>query len=126
MVSRRTYSNLPKRGALVMELVVAMAILAIAVVPLAFSFVHERQLLRRAYTNAVAMEIVDGEMEVLAAGEWQAYPKGTHPYSVKALAATNLPRSVFELTITNKRVRLEWIPQQHHVGGRIVREAQVE
>ena len=118
-------SQFSNRGALVTELVVAMAILAIAVLPLAFTFVHERQLLKRAYCHAVAMEIVDGELEILAAGEWQAFPPGTLPYTVNAQAATNLPPGRFELTITTNRVRLEWIPQQSHVGGRITREAQI-
>ena len=59
-----------------MDLIVGMAILTLAIVPLAFSFVRERQLLRAEYFRSVAMEIVDGEMEILAAGEWRNFPDG--------------------------------------------------
>lgn len=126
MVTRTGPSQSWKRGALITELVVAMAILAIAVLPLAFTFAHERQLLRRSYAHAVAMEIVDGELEILAAGEWRAFRSGTQPYAVKAEAAPNLPPGRFELTITTNRVRLKWIPQENHFGGGITREVQIK
>lgn len=126
MVRTQVSSRHAQRGALITELVVAMAILAIAILPLAFTFAHETQLLRQAYCHAVAMEIVDGELEVLAAGEWRAFASGTQPYSVKAQAATNLPPGAFQLTVSTNRVRLEWIPQASHVGGRITREARVK
>ena len=64
-----------KRGFLTVELVVAMAILLVAVFPLSYDFLRERQLSRACYYRAVAMEIVDGEMEVLQGGEWQAFAK---------------------------------------------------
>ena len=63
------------------DLLVGMAILTLAIMPLTFSFVHERQLLRAEYFRAVAMEIVDGEMEILAAGEWRDFPDGPQIYT---------------------------------------------
>ena len=57
-----------QRGSLMVELLVALAILTGVLLPLAYSFVSERRLARSAYQRAVAMEIVDGEMEVLLAG----------------------------------------------------------
>lgn len=125
MVTAEVRSRGAQRGALTTELVVAIAILAIAVLPLAFSFTHEMKLLRRAYGHAVAMEIVDGEMEILAAGEWRAFTSGTQPYVVKAHAATNLPPGAFQLSISTNHIRLEWIPRESHGGRRIAREAQV-
>ena len=110
-------------GALMTEAVVAMAMLTLAVFPLAFSFYHERVLLKAAYYRAAAMEIVDGEMEILAAGEWRSFPSGTQPYTVHAAAATNLPPGEFQLTIVTNRVRLEWQPHEKHSGGPVVREA---
>lgn len=112
-----------RHGALITEAVAAMAMLTLAVLPLAFSFYHERTLLKAAYYRAVAMEIVDGELEILAAGEWRAYPPGTHAYAVRAGAATNLPAGEFELTRSADRVRLEWRPSEKHCGGAILREA---
>jgi hypothetical protein len=113
-------------GVLMTEMVVAMAIIVIAVLPLAFLTGYEQKLLRIEYNKAVAMEIVDGEMEVLAAGEWRAFKQGTQPYPVRAAAAKNLLPGRFELTITGKHLRLEWRPDQKGEGGKVVREVTVK
>ncbi len=109
-------------GALMTELLVAMALLAAALLPLAYSFASERRLARAQYQRAVAMEIVDGELETLIAGEWRAFPTGTHEYLVRARAATNLPPGRFLLTIENDKVRLTWSPAVKQHGGAVVRE----
>ena len=104
------------------ELIVAMAILAAAALPLAYSIASEKKLARADYYRAVAMEIVDGEIEALAAGQWRAFSPGEHPYVVNARAATNLPPGRFLLTIEPGKVRLRWLPIAGH-GGPVVREA---
>jgi len=104
------------------ELLVAMALLAGALLPLAYSIASERRLARAAYQRAVAMEIVDGEMEALVAGDWRDQPTGTHPYAINALAATNLPPGQFLLTINGQKLRLEWKPAPKDHGGAVVRE----
>ncbi len=91
-----------------LELLAALALLTGALLPLAYSITSERRLAREQYHHAVAMEIVDGEFEVLAAGEWQAFPPGTNIYPVSARAATNLPPGKFILIRTPKQLRLEW------------------
>ncbi|NBV21969.1 MAG: hypothetical protein EBS05_08620 [Proteobacteria bacterium] len=91
--------------------------------PLSFSFYGEQKLLRSHYHHAVAMEIVDGEMEILVAGEWQAMPEGTQAYAVKAGATKSLPPGKFTLTRTGKALRLEWVPDKGGSGGKVVREA---
>src|SRR6266498_3939331 len=68
-------------GALTADLVIAMGILLTVMIPLAFSITYQQKLCRAAYYQAVAMEIVDGEMEALAAGEWRAYKAGTQLYT---------------------------------------------
>ena len=75
------------RAFLILDLVVGMAMLVLAVFPLAYTVNSEARLFRATYQRALAMEIVDGEMEVLAAGEWRAYSEGTQTYSVQARAA---------------------------------------
>ena len=110
-------------GIATIELVVAMGILASVMLPLAFSFVQEQRLARAYYFRAVAMEIVDGEMEVLLAGEWRAYPKGQHTYTVRAGAAKNLPPGQFILAIEDTQVRLEWRPGKVGQGGTVTRVA---
>jgi hypothetical protein len=121
MVTRRAQSA-PRRAALTVELLVAMAILTGALLPTAYSIVAERQHVRACYQRAVAMEIVDGEIEALAAGEWKAYGSGTQEYQVRAGAATNLPPGRFILTVQTNRVRLEWRPSVRRHGGPVIRE----
>ncbi|HEY5233390.1 MAG TPA: hypothetical protein VIK35_07655, partial [Verrucomicrobiae bacterium] len=47
-----------RRGFLMMDAVVAMTILALAIVPLGFSFARERQVLKIEYYRSVANETV--------------------------------------------------------------------
>jgi hypothetical protein len=103
-------------------MVVALAILSVALLPLAYGFSRERTLATSLYYRAVATEIVDGEVEVLQAGEWRAYPEGTQAYTVTAEAATNLPPGRFELVRSGKRLSLEWLPAGRWGGGRVRRE----
>ena len=107
---------------LMVDLFVAMAIFALAIMPLAFSYVRETRLLRAEYFRGVAMEIVDGEMEILAAGEWRDLPDGSQPYAVHAVAVANLPPGRFQLTKTGQQLRLEWTSDQRQGIGTIVRE----
>jgi len=104
-------------GALLAEAVIALGILATVMLPLAFAILHETKLCRSAYYRALALEVVDGEMEVLAAGDWRAFSQGRQSYPVRAVAATNLPSGEFVLTLEGQRARLEWIPRTRHAGG---------
>lgn len=115
-----------QRGALITEWVVAMGILAVVMLPLAFSFNQESKLCRAAYFKAAALEIIDGEMEVLAAGEWRAYKPGPQEYSVSARAATNLPPGAFRLTLADGQARLEWIPKSRGHGATVAREVKLK
>jgi hypothetical protein len=111
-----------ERGTLMTELIVAMAILVIAVLPLGYSFANQARLWRASYQRALVMEFVDGEMEILAAGEWQAYPEGTHEYPVRTPIGVELPAGRCSFTRSGKELRLEWAPLQRTGVGKIVRE----
>ncbi len=113
-------------AALNADLMVAIGILAVAVLPLSVSWMAEAKVLRGHYYRAVAMQIVDGEMEILAAGEWKSLAPGSREYQVKARSAKSLPAGKFQFTQTNKIVRLEWIPNKRGNGGRVVREVVVK
>ena len=115
-----------QRGFLMVDLIVGMAILTLAIMPLAYSFVQERQSLRAEYFRAIAVEIVDGEMEVLAAGEWRDFPDGPQVYTVHANAAARLPSGHFQLTKTGKHLRLEWKSDVRRGIGAVVREITVK
>ena len=123
MVIRRNTGN---TGALATECVVALGILAVVMIPLAFAFQHEARLCRAYYYKAAALEIIDGEMEVLAAGEWRALTPGRRDYPVRAASATNLPPGRFVLTLGAGRARLEWMPARPGGGGLVTREAEVK
>lgn len=123
MVIGSSTGRIRQRAALMTELVVAMALLTAALLPLGFSIASEKRLARSYYERAVAVEIVDGEMEVLLAGGWRAFKPGTHPYTVRANAAANLPPGRFLLTLKSDTVKLEWRPAAKHHGGPVVREA---
>ena len=126
MVTRTPTHPARQRGSLMIELLVAMAMLTFALVPLAFSTASERRLARAYYQRAVAMEIVDGELEVLASGEWRSFTPGTHDYLIHAGAATNLPPGRLLLTVQPGKVRLEWQPAAKLRGGPVVREVAVQ
>jgi hypothetical protein len=108
------------------DLFVGMAILAVAILPLSFAYVKETRMLRAEYFHGVAMEIVDGEMEVLAAGEWRSYPDGLQPYTVHARAAASLPPGHFQLTKTSRQLRLEWAADQKQGIRPVVREVAIK
>jgi hypothetical protein len=122
--SRQSASQKPAfgRGFLQIDLVVALAIFSIAVMPLGYSFAHERQVLKIEYLRSVADEIVDGEMEILAAGAGRDFPDGTQIYPVHSRAAAALPPGHFQLTKTGKHLRLEWLPDERRGVSAVIRE----
>ena len=115
-----------RRGILMVDLVVAMAILTLTIVPLGFSFARERRALRAEYFRAAADEIVDGETEILTAGDWKNFPDGAQTYTVHSRAAANLPPGHFQLTKTGNHLRLEWTPDRREGISAVVREVNVK
>ena len=111
-------------ASLLVELLVAMAILGTVILPIAYSFGAERRFARAVYQRAVAVEIVDGEMEALVAGGWHAFTNGVTDYKVHARAATNLPPGRFVLTMTPQKLVLEWRPDQKQHGGAVLRQVE--
>lgn len=125
MVIRTRKDKGRRRGALMIDLLAALALLLGALLPLAYHLAAEKRLARSIYQRALAVEIVDGEIEVLAAGEWRAFSPGTHRYAVRAASATNLPPGEFHLLVSSNRVRLQWQPAVKGHGGPVVREVGV-
>jgi hypothetical protein len=110
------------RGFLEIDMMVGMAILVLAVMPVAYSIVRERHVLKLEYCRSVADEIVDGEMEILAAGAARNLPDGSQNYIVHAAAAAKLPPGHFQLTKTGSHLRLAWMPDTPCGVGPVVRE----
>lgn len=118
VITKRKFSKAREAGALMTELVIALAILASTMIPFSFSFLREQKVLKNYYQRAVAMEIVDGEMEVLQAGEWKNFSEGAHAYKTTAAAVKNLPEGKFTFTRHGEQLRLEWKSK----GVNVVRE----
>src|SRR2546423_1457842 len=115
-----------RRGILMLDLAIALGLLAVAITPVAISFAHETRLMQAEIHRAVAMEIVDGEAEVLAAGDWKHFPEGTQDYPVRLKAAAKLPEGKFQLTRTGNHLRLEWKPERLTGTGVVYREVTVK
>jgi len=104
-------------------MLVAIALLTVAILPLAYSFVADQRAMRSSYEHAVAMQLLDGEMEVLAAGAWRTYPSGTNRVTLHGKASVNLSNQEATLIIDPKFIRLEW-NAPGRMGGPIVRVMQ--
>ena len=118
-------TNAPRHrtcGFLEVDLLIGLAILTLAVVPLGFAFARERHVLKIEYCRSVANEIVDGEMEILAAGAAKNLPDGAHAFTVHANAASQLPPGHFQLTKNGNHLRLEWMPDKKRGVSAVVRE----
>lgn len=113
-----------ERGsALLAELIGAMLVLSVVFVSLTLVLIKDQQACRKYYYKAVAMEIVDGEMEVLKAGFWKEFKQGPQPYFTNAHSVTNLPAGELLLTLKGQKMRLEWKPkEQRFQSVHVVRE----
>ena len=101
---------------------VAVGLLAVVLIPLTVGFFKEAKQMRNLYREAVAMEIVDGEMEILAAAGAEGISAGSQPYAINAAAATNLPPGKFTLTREGKTLHLEWQANEPLEDLRVNRE----
>lgn len=108
------------------ELLVAIALLTGALMPIAFSIASERRLARTLYERGVAMEIVDGQLEILAAGEWKSLGPGRHLLHPKSRALANLPRGEFFAQIESSKLRVEWLSASNPRHASIVREVVIK
>jgi hypothetical protein len=112
-------------GVLTTDLLIALALLGAVLIPASFGFLLEGRVVQNGYRDAVAMEILDGEMEILAAGGWSAFPPGERDYPVTAASATNLPPGRFVLNRAPQSIRLEWRPDRPRGGKLQAREVRL-
>jgi hypothetical protein len=123
IAARHARSDSRQRGLLTTDLVVAMGIFLVGIIPLSVSLVSEQKLMRAYYFRAIATEIVDGELERVMAGGAKNLSTGSQSFKPRALAAQNLPPGKFVITRSGKSVRVEWRPENRDRGGHISREA---
>lgn len=117
-----TFSSRRVRSAfLTMDLLFAMALFLFGFFGIAYVSTRELHLARADYYDAVAMSLVDGELEVLANGEWQTLPEGASSYRSTAPTMKALPPGEFRATRTRDHIQLEWIPAGKGNGRHIIR-----
>lgn len=109
MVIPRNRSCL-ERGVLEVDLLAALLLLFVAVLPLGYSFYADQRAMRAMYERAVAMELLDGEMERLVAGGGHNLPPGTHEITLVGNAAANLHPATARRIVGTNSIRLEWTP----------------
>ena len=80
------------------DLVTALGLIALTVLPLGYGYLHHRQVVRNATTRAVVLELVDSEMEILAAGEHRAFQPGGAFSTASSAAPPHSPPMEVEIT----------------------------
>ena len=101
-----------------LDVAVAITVLALVFIPLSVSSSGDLDLARRQYFEAVALQLIDGEMDVLLAGERQKYTTGEHRITPVGEAVQNLPESEFVLTVHDQKLTLAWVPTKRAKWGR--------
>jgi hypothetical protein len=122
----RTLAHDRRQGFLSTDLMVGMAILGLALLPLSLTILPQQQVARTHYERAVLFELMDGELEVLQAGAWREFSAGTHLYQVKGKAVASLPDGTFLLKVGHDRLRLEWHPAPSQKRKRAVVAREVD
>ncbi|MGA1238360.1 MAG: hypothetical protein ACO34E_16035 [Limisphaerales bacterium] len=109
------------------DAVVGLSMLVLALMPLTLTLFPQQKVAVAAYEQAVVMEVLDGELEVLRAGAWKKYGEGEHEYVVRAEAAGSLSAGHFVLRVWEGVLRLEWRPDSTLVRKRmsVVREVRL-
>ena len=109
-----------------LDVAVAITVLALVFIPLSVSSSGDLDLARRQYFEAVALQLIDGEMDVLLAGERRKYTPGEHQIKPVGGAVQNLPEGEFVLTVHDQKLTLAWVPTKRAKWGRVERVVQLK
>ena len=109
-----------------LDVAVAITVLALVFIPLSVSSSGDLDLTRRQYFEAVALQLIDGEMDVLLAGERRKYTPGEHQIKPVGEAVQNLPEGEFVLTVHDQKLTLAWVPTKRVKWGRVERVVELK
>ena len=104
-----------------LDVAVAIVILMLVFIPLTVTSSSKLDLARRHHVEAVVLQLIDGEIDVLLAGEQEKYNFGEHRITPAGEAAGDLPKGEFILTLKEKQLSLAWVPIKLAKWGRIER-----
>jgi len=126
MILSRTTRVARCRAFLQLDVAVAITVLALVFIPLSVSSSGDLDLARRQYFEAVALQLIDGEMDVLLAGERRKYTPGEHRITPVGEAVQNLPEGEFVLTVQDQKLTLAWVPTKRAKWGRVERVVELK
>ena len=126
MILSRTTRVARCRAFLQLDVAVAITVLALVFIPLSISSSGDLDLARRHYFEAVALQLIDGEMDVLLAGERRKYTTGEHRITPVGEAVQNLPEGKFVLTVHDQKLTLAWVPTKQAKWGRVERVVELK
>ena len=109
-----------------LDVAAAITVLALVFIPLSVSSSGDLDLARRHYFEAVALQLIDGEMDVLLAGERRKYTTGEHRITPVGEAVQNLPEGEFVLTVHDQKLTLAWVPTKRAKWGRVERVVELK
>jgi len=109
-----------------LDVAVAITVLALVFIPLSVSSSGDLDLARRQYFEAVALQLIDGEMDVLLAGERRKYTPGEHQIKPVGEAVQNMPEGEFTLTVHDQKLTLAWVPTKRAKWGRVERVVELK
>ena len=109
-----------------LDVAIALMVLALVFIPLSVSSSGDLDLARRHYFEAVALQLIDGEMDVLLAGERRKYTTGEHRITPVGEAVQNLPEGEFVLTVHDQKLTLAWVPTKRAKWGRVERVVELK
>ena len=126
MILSRT-TRVARCGAfLQLDVAVAITVLALVFIPLSISSSGDLDLARRHYFEAVALQLIDGEMDVLLAAERRKHTTGEHRITPIGEAVQNLPEGEFVLTLHDQKLTLAWVPTKRAKWGRVERVVELK
>ncbi len=116
-----------KQNFMMYEAIVAISVLSIALIPLAYNIKAETKMLSALYYRSVAEQIIDGHIKLLSSGEWIKYKEGDQKYHINNKAFNQIPKGDVILRIVslkdNKiKIILEWESIKKQGIGRIYKE----
>ena len=126
MIPSRTKRPARCRAFLQLDVAIAITFLALVFIPLSVSSSGELDLARRHYFEAVALQLIDGEMDVLLAGERRKYTPGEHRIKPVGESVQNLPEGEFVLSVQDQKLTLAWVPKKLAKWGRVDRVVQLK
>ena len=126
MILSRTIRLARCRAFLQLDVAIALSLLALVFIPLSVSSSGDLDLARRHYFEAVALQLIDGEMDVLLAGERRKYTLGEYGITPVGEAVQNLPEGKFVLTVQEQKLTLAWVPTKRAKWGRVERVVELK